>query len=682
MNIIIEPVFFELLRVESGIKKGLIHILNQSDEDFKAKVVDVKKPAWIEFEKIEIGGALSIKKRGKAPFVVRVDTGHKLFADEIDDNNGITLETDQGDPLQIAIVVEKVIKEIPRYNGTFAIDFGTTNSCYAFRSRVGEASDIEGAFKKAKTSDVIPSVIFFTDVDKTDPKFHIGNAALFDIEENSSQTYAYFRSIKRFLGSDRTFTVLDKYSGLKPERRQRWKAEDIASFYIAALIREAEIVIGARVNRVIATYPVLFARTQKKALHEAFKKAYAYLGRQIKDGDIILNVDESTAAGFNYIYGPLLDEFRIYESMQSANRLLTFDFGGGTIDVSLMDIDINRTEGRKVKVAIAIEGITGSRHYGGDNVTLEVFKILKNRLALTVAAALVKDEAEKPQAAAEVAPEKPADIFAAGSAKDDFWSVDAAEAKAPAEAGQETVDVVPAEEVESELSEIVNNTDTETFMAALKLVRCHSPAIEKSVSANLPLATVLLEDGGAGNAGFTATMARNEAEEIDKAIELVCPTRFDAYKDKDPIKGKVARILFNEIWNEADRMKVRASVSPDGLGELGMEMKKVALYAGVEDFSIFNRSIKITIGEIETRIRGDITKYVTKAFRLHKSTHTKAYGSLMVEDAAADATEKLTVILSGNSSRLALVKRIFLDVFSLQEGQIKIDQESIKKDVA
>lgn len=678
MKIIPEPIFFELLKIESGIKKALIHILNQDDEDFEKKVTDIKAPAWIEFENIEFGQPITVKKHGKVPYVVRVDTGHKLFIDEIDDNNGITIVFEDGSVIQIAIIVEEVIKEIPDYKGTFAIDFGTTNSCYAYRSRVGEEADIESAFKKARTSDILPSVIFFSDVDKIHPNFKIGNPALFDIEENSSQTYSYFRSIKRYMGSDKLFTVLDKYSGLKPERRQRWKAEDIAGFYLSGLIKQAEIEIGSRIKRVIATYPVLYTKAKKRALVNAFKKAFDYLGRNIKEEDIILNLDESMAAGFNYIYGPLLDEFRVYESIESRNKLLTFDFGGGTIDVSLVDVNIKRSEDRKVKVGITVEGITGARHYGGDNVTLEVFKILKDRLALTIAQELKEEEVTEDPEEETVEEEKPVDdIFAAESKKDDFWSVDETEEESAEEAPEQEAEEAAEED---DLSEIVNNVDENIFKEAVKTVNESVEAVKRSITQNISLDQALRELSG--EATLTSTMAKNQAEETRKAIETLCPTKFDVHKDEDPIKAKVARILFNEIWNEADRMKIRASLSPDSTGELGMEMKKVARYAGLEDHSVFNRNIKISINEIENKIRGEIARYISKAHELYKSTRSESFGTIQVEDKAAETTEDLTIILSGNSSRLAMVKELFLEIFDIQEKQIKMDDASIKKDVA
>ena len=88
----------------------------------------------------------------------------------------------------------------------------------------------------------------------------------------------------------------------------------------------------------------------------------------------------------------MLDEFRKFQVEKRECQLLSYDFGGGTIDISLVDVKIHKspTSGR-ISIDTELKGLSGEANYGGDNVTLEVFKMIKKRLAIKVAEAREDD---------------------------------------------------------------------------------------------------------------------------------------------------------------------------------------------------------------------------------------------------------------------------------------------------
>ena len=151
------------------------------------------------------------------------------------------------------------------------------------------------------------------------------------------------------------------------------------------------------IPQVVATYPILYTQTKLDALRRAFCFAFESMGKVWSDDSVILKVDETNAATFNYIYGTILDEMRRFSSATSKHRLVSYDFGGGTVDVAVTDVDLERDSAGRVIIKTTPMGLTGDAYFGGDNVTLATLMVLKHKLVLTIAEAITAQNKPKQQ---------------------------------------------------------------------------------------------------------------------------------------------------------------------------------------------------------------------------------------------------------------------------------------------
>ena len=195
-----EPVFFRTLKKNAGAKRKLITVTNTEDEDFDQSITDVEKPEWVELEKIQPGARMKLKKGRRTPVIVNINTNHTFFRKGESEDAEVKIIFEDESELRIGVTIQEIIDKVEYFRGVFAMDFGTSNTCYAWKDK-GEAMDADAAFKPAASSAQIPTLIFFKDVSSSDhPKAVIGNEARHDIKEFGSQTYSYFMSIKRLLG--------------------------------------------------------------------------------------------------------------------------------------------------------------------------------------------------------------------------------------------------------------------------------------------------------------------------------------------------------------------------------------------------------------------------------------------------------------------------------------------------
>ena len=102
-----------------------------------------------------------------------------------------------------------------------------------------------------------------------------------------------------------------------------------------------------------------------------------------------LIIDEASAAAFYFIYRDFLDapgglDLLLYLYPDGLN-LLVFDCGGGTTDIALVHVRVERGSARRgrrtSKLNIEVLGRTGHRTFGGDDITIAAFRVLKARLA-------------------------------------------------------------------------------------------------------------------------------------------------------------------------------------------------------------------------------------------------------------------------------------------------------------
>ena len=176
------------------------------------------------------------------------------------------------------------------------IDLGTTNSCVAVFEG-GEPSVITNP-EGARTT---PSVVAFT---KTGERL-VGQVAKRQAVTNPDKTVI---SIKRDMGTDRRVSIDDK----------KYTPQEISAMILQKLKADAEQYLGTSVTEAVITVPAYFTDAQRQATKDAGKIA----GLEVKR---IIN--EPTAAAL--AYG--MDK-------EESQKIMVFDLGGGTFDVSLLDI--------------------------------------------------------------------------------------------------------------------------------------------------------------------------------------------------------------------------------------------------------------------------------------------------------------------------------------------------------
>ena len=229
-----------------------------------------------------------------------------------------------------------------RMSRILGIDLGTTNSCMAVMEG-GEPVVIPNA-EGARTT---PSVVAFT---KTGERL-VGQAAKRQAITNPRNTVF---SAKRFIG--RKFTEVREEARNMPfkvvegkngdayievqvgDKTEQFAPQQIAAFVLAKLKADAEAYLGEKISQAVITVPAYFNDSQRQATKDAGK---------IAGLDVLRIINEPTAASLAYGLDKKKDE-----------KIGVFDLGGGTFDVSILEIGDGVFE---------VKATNGDTHLGGDN---------------------------------------------------------------------------------------------------------------------------------------------------------------------------------------------------------------------------------------------------------------------------------------------------------------------------
>ncbi len=205
-------------------------------------------------------------------------------------------------------------------NPVIGIDLGTTNSCTA-TIEGGEAVVIPNA-EGARTT---PSVVAFT----KDGERLVGVIAKRQAVTNSERTVM---SVKREMGTDWTKKIDDSV----------FTPQEISAFVLQKLKVDAEAYLGQEVNQAVITCPAYFSDAQRKATKDA--------GR-IAGFEVLRIINEPTAAALAFGVDKEEDQ-----------TILVYDLGGGTFDVSVLDI--YQVDGQP---QIEVKATAGNNRLGGDD---------------------------------------------------------------------------------------------------------------------------------------------------------------------------------------------------------------------------------------------------------------------------------------------------------------------------
>lgn len=220
------------------------------------------------------------------------------------------------------------------------IDLGTTNSCVAVIE--GDTPTVITSKEGYRTT---PSVVAFT----KSKELIVGDAAKRQAAVNSDRTIF---SIKRHMGTDYRKKIDGKY----------YTPQEISAFILMKLKEDAEDFLGQPVTDAVVTVPAYFTDAQRQATKDAGKIAGLNILR-------IINEPTSAALAYGLDNG-------------MAQKVLVYDLGGGTFDVSVIDIGDN---------VIEVLATSGDNHLGGDDFDERIVNYLVEQFKLSDGINLSKD---------------------------------------------------------------------------------------------------------------------------------------------------------------------------------------------------------------------------------------------------------------------------------------------------
>ncbi|KXO94605.1 molecular chaperone DnaK [Tsukamurella pulmonis] len=222
------------------------------------------------------------------------------------------------------------------------IDLGTTNSCVA----VLEGGD-PVVIANAEGSRTTPSVVAFA----RNGEVLVGQPAKNQAVTNVDRT---IRSVKRHIGTDWTQKIDDK----------DYTSQEISARTLMKLKRDAEAYLGEDVTDAVVTVPAYFNDAQRQATKEA---------GQIAGLNVLRIVNEPTAAALAYGL----------DKGEKEQTILVFDLGGGTFDVSLLEIGDGVVE---------VRATSGDNELGGDDWDQRVVDWLVEKFKAQHGIDLTKDK--------------------------------------------------------------------------------------------------------------------------------------------------------------------------------------------------------------------------------------------------------------------------------------------------
>ncbi|TAF16558.1 MAG: molecular chaperone DnaK [Nostocales cyanobacterium] len=245
------------------------------------------------------------------------------------------------------------------------IDLGTTNSCVAV---------IEGGqplvIGNSEGQRITPSVVAYT---KTGERL-VGQIARRQAVMNPENT---FYSVKRFIGRKHEEitheatevsyqTVRDSNGNVKlncPAVKKQFAPEEISSQVLRKLVDDASKYLGEKVTKAVITVPAYFNDSQRQATKDAGK---------IAGLEVLRIINEPTAAALAYGLDKKQNE-----------TILVFDLGGGTFDVSILEVGDGVFE---------VKSTSGDTHLGGDDFDKKIVDWLANEFKTNEGIDLRKDK--------------------------------------------------------------------------------------------------------------------------------------------------------------------------------------------------------------------------------------------------------------------------------------------------
>ncbi|KAJ5080526.1 hypothetical protein M0811_14047 [Anaeramoeba ignava] len=245
------------------------------------------------------------------------------------------------------------------------IDLGTTNSCVAVME--GKTAKVIENSEGARTT---PSVVAFTE----NSELLVGAAAKRQAITNPNNT---FYAIKRLIGRPFKDPVTKEFASMVPfkivegnnndawveARGKRYSPSQIGSFVLAKMKLTAENYIGKPVKKAVITVPAYFNDSQRQATKDAGK---------IAGLDVLRIINEPTAAALAYGI-----------EKKEGKTIAVFDLGGGTFDISILEIRKNTFE---------VKSTNGNTFLGGEDFDKRILDYIVDSYEKSEGINLAKDK--------------------------------------------------------------------------------------------------------------------------------------------------------------------------------------------------------------------------------------------------------------------------------------------------
>jgi molecular chaperone DnaK (HSP70) len=273
----------------------------------------------------------------------------------------LPVEATLADGTKVSRSLSITVVELPVFEDFVAIDFGTSNSCVAYWTDEGVAMVPFGKDSEGNDISVVPSVAYYDD-----GHWLVGPEAAALARANPDRAV---RSVKRLL-NDRKIT--------KDPRKQRrdhlevgertFSPEDVATEIFQFLKATTEQHLYKAIEDVMISVPANFTDSGIQAILSAARRAGLRPFREDRREDWHdYRIDEPTAAALEAAIGRAEDA----EPSDSQRFILIFDFGGGTLDVSIL-METQRPDMHRIEVLAN----KGANLLGGDDFTMALVRMI------------------------------------------------------------------------------------------------------------------------------------------------------------------------------------------------------------------------------------------------------------------------------------------------------------------
>lgn len=269
------------------------------------------------------------------------------------------IATNDGERSELEVAVRaNVLAEPPEAKGYVGIDFGTTHSCICVGGdeESARALVLDEAALSQEDRVTMPSCVYWPQAPQPGNLRDcvVGRQAL-EMSRNPRTAQATSVSVKRRLGQRHPERILGV--PLMPQ--------EIAARIIRYLVDRAEDHLAAVVRKAVVTVPANFTPPQVKATIEACR--LAGLDAAVVQKEMM---DEPVGAAVDYLSEADRDD------LGETFRVLVYDFGGGTLDVSVIE---HGTDPKAGKTAIRVLASKGDNALGGDDLTEALRQLLRQK---------------------------------------------------------------------------------------------------------------------------------------------------------------------------------------------------------------------------------------------------------------------------------------------------------------